>query len=280
MRFTKRVLEICAVLSVACVTLPAQAIIMRHDVEDARYRAFGERHREVLVQLGLRASDDGAPMLYNGMGTLVAPNWVVTAAHAAEVIKNNPPPNGASHFVFLKSRGYAVAEVILHPDYNPETAANDIALIRLARDVRDPHPACLYEGSDEVGRVLELAGSGIQGTGVTGPAENPDGALRGSTVRVSGEEGSAIIWRFNAPGDPGVTDLEGISGPGDSGGPALIETPAGFCIAGVSSSQRIQVQPDQPPENQASGEGRYGVVEVYARVSHFLPWIRATMARN
>ncbi|MGE0594808.1 MAG: trypsin-like serine protease [Hyphomonadaceae bacterium] len=259
---------------------PAQAIIMRHDVEEAQYRNLGERHRGVLVQLGLPARDDGGPMLYNGMGTLIAPDWVLTAAHAAEFLQQNPPPSGTHRYVFLKGRGYAIAEVILHPEYDSATAANDIALIRLARPVRDPAPACLYERSDEVGQIVEMAGSGLAGTGVTGPLETPDGALRGATVRVRGEEGSVIVWRFNAPGDPGVTPLEGISGPGDSGGPALIETAAGYCVAGVSSSQRIEVAVGAPGDgsDQPSGEGRYGVVEVYARVSHFLPWIRAVMA--
>jgi hypothetical protein len=259
---------------------PAQAIIMRHEVEDWRYIELGERHREALVHLGLPASDDGAPMLYSGMGTLIAEDWVVTAAHAAVYLEANPPPNGAPRYVYVKGRGYAVRSIAIHPDYNSETQANDIALIRLARPVRDAHPACLYDRGDETGQITTLVGSGYPGNGRDGPAEHPDGVLRGATVRIGTAEGSELTWRFHAPGENEATPLEGISGPGDSGGPALIETAAGFCIAGVSSAQRIQVELDaqgQPLPNQ-SGEGRYGVTEVYARVSHFSPWLRSVMA--
>lgn len=61
-------------VAVACAVAPpaAQAIIMRHDVDEARYRDLGETHRGVLVALALPAQD-GSPLLYNGMGTLIAP---------------------------------------------------------------------------------------------------------------------------------------------------------------------------------------------------------------
>lgn len=257
---------------------PAQAIVMRHDVEDAKYRGLGERHRDVLVQLGLRAQDDGAPMLYNGMGTLIAEDWVVTAAHAAAHIQAHPPAHGAPHFVFVRGRGYAVAEIVIHPGYDDQTQANDIALIRLARPVRDARPACLYEGDDEVGQIVHMAGAGYTGNGRTGAGDSADGALRGATIRVGGEEGNVLTWRFRAPGERGVTRLEGISGPGDSGGPALIETAQGFCLAGVSSAQRVAIEVDENGEEHG-GEGRYGVVEVYTRVSRFAGWMREVMAR-
>ena len=36
-------------------------------------------------------------------------------------------------------------------------------------------------------------------------------------------EGFQLRFTFDAPGDPNVTDLEGICGGGDSGGPAYIK---------------------------------------------------------
>jgi secreted trypsin-like serine protease len=258
---------------------PAVAIIMRHDVDDARYIALGNQHRGALVQLGLPSSEDHAPMLYSGMGTLIAPDWVVTAAHAAEYMQQNPPPEGVQRFVYYKGRGYAVDQIITHPQYDGDTYANDIALIHLGRAVRAPEPACLYEHQDEQGRVVTLVGTGFAGNGRDGPREDPDGMLRGATVRVDTAEATQLTWRFHAPSDRAATPLEGISGPGDSGGPAFITTSAGDCIAGVSSNQRIEVELDpngHPLPNQ--GEGRYGVIEVYTRVSQYLPWIRATMA--
>jgi secreted trypsin-like serine protease len=275
----KRAIGCLAALMALDPSAPANAVIMRHDVDNARYLALGEQHRDVLVELGLPAQSDGAPMLYSGMGTLIAPDWVVTAAHAAKYLLDNPPPNGAPRYVFIKGRGYAVERIVVHPQYNEEGYVNDIALIHLTHAITEAAPACLYEGSDEVGQVATLVGTGYQGNGRDGPVAHPDGALRGSTVRVGMANRTELTWKFHAPGERGVTPLEGISGPGDSGGPALLQTRAGFCIAGISSSQRVEVQLDargQPLANQ-TGEGHYGVTEVYTRVSRYVSWIRETM---
>jgi secreted trypsin-like serine protease len=255
----------------------ASAIITRHDVDDWRYVQYGDQHRGPLVQLGLPASDDHAPMLYSGMGTLIAPDWVVTAAHATEYLLANPPANGASRFIYYKGRGYAVDRIVQHPRYDNEHYANDIALIHLARPVRAPETACLYEASDEAGKIVTLLGSGMPGNGRDGPSADPDGRVRGATVRVGAAEETILTWLFHAPDQRDVTPLEGISAPGDSGGPALI----GACIAGVSSAQRVEVEvgaDGRPVADHPSGEGRYGVTEVYTRVSRFVRWIRETMA--
>lgn len=269
-------------LAAFVVAAPASAIIIRHDVDDWRYVQLGDRNRGSLVQLGLPAQDDHATMLYSGMGTLIAPDWVVTAAHAAEYMQQNPPANGAPQFVYYKGRGYAVASITLHPQYDNEHYANDIALIHLARAVRSPELACLYEQTDEAGKVVTLVGSGLPGNGRDGPAADPDGRVRGATVRVDTASNTELTWQFRAPGEHGVTPMEGISGPGDSGGPAFIPTRAGLCVAGVSSAQRINVETDanNQPIGHPPGEGHYGVTEVYTRVSQYLPWIRSTMAAS
>lgn len=204
---------------------------------------------------------------------------MVTAAHAVQPIidgKLIQAPGG--HTVFLKGRGYRVERVVVHPGYDADTNANDIALIKLAGAASNTQPACLYEGRDEAGQITELAGQGLVGTGLTGPGER-DGALRGSTVLIDTAEPTVITWLFRPPGDPKAPPLEGISGPGDSGGPAFLRTPAGMCIAGVSSVQRIDRTDAGPgaPDDR-TGEGRYGVTEVYTRVSAFAPWIRSTIA--
>ena len=268
-----------AVFALASAVAPAGAIIMRHDVNEARYFALGEAHRPLVVQLALHASADGAPLLYNGIGTLIAPDWVVTAAHAAEYLQQ--ALHGAplsDHFVYVAGRGYRVAQVVIHPGYaGPDGGAHDIALIRLAAPVQhEVTPACLYQGEDERDRIVTLAGTGYAGDGLHGPRAHADGGLRGATVRVDAAEGNLLTWHFRPPRDPRTTPLEGISGPGDSGGPAFIQVGARTCIAGVSSAQRREVTPGQPD----SGEGHYGVEEVYMRVSHFRSWIEATIRRS
>jgi secreted trypsin-like serine protease len=78
-----------------------------------------------------------------------------------------------------------------------------------------------------------------------------------------------LRFRFDAPQDPGVTQLEGISGVGDSGGPAYIERGGVVYVIGVSSAQ------DARPAGKK--EGHYGVLEYYPRVSFFAGWIQETI---
>lgn len=274
----RRTLAVCTFV-IAASAASANAIIMRDDVDKSRYRDLGEKYRQVLVQLGLPASTDGAPMLYSGMGTLIAPKWVLTAAHAVAYMKGAKPTAPAGRFyIFVKGRGYRVAKMIMHPHYRVDGYVNDVALIKLEQPVREPAPACLYEKSDERDQVVALVGTGIAGDGLKGPGE-PDGALLGATVRVDVAEQGELKWLFRKPGDPRTTPLEGISGPGDSGGPAFIMVSGRPCVVGISSSQRIETtRAATSNTDPRAGEGRYGVTEVYTRVSHYAPWIREILA--
>src|SRR5215217_2772662 len=168
-------------LFAAALDSAAQAIVMRHDTNRSGYVLLGDRHRETVAMLGLPAQSDGAPMLYSGMGTLIAPDWILTAAHATDYISEQSKGRPAGQLVFVKGRGYRIARIVTHPEWNAQTYANDIALIKLASPVREAKPACLYEGKDEAGKIATLAGSGYPGNGVDGPGV-PDGALLGATV--------------------------------------------------------------------------------------------------
>jgi secreted trypsin-like serine protease len=256
-------------LVIASVTIPTFAIIRRDDVDDARYLALGEKYRGVLVALAIPAQIDGAPMLYSGMGTLVGKDWVITAAHAASALLTPGTQEiiGGNHFVFLRGRGYRVAHIYLHPDWKAEESANDIALIHLEHEVNEAAPACVYTKADEEDKIVTVVGQGLPGTGASG-AGKADGALRAATVRVGTANATALTWIFHKPTDPSVTPMEGISGPGDSGGPALVEMNHQLCIVGVSSTQAFDAD---------VGQGHYGAKETYTRVSAFSSWIEKTM---
>lgn len=266
-------------LLAACVAAPAAAIIIRHDVPDEHYRDLGNQYRDTFVELAIPGRD-GIPVIGNGGGTLIGPDWVVTAAHAAEPIMVGHPRSRVerAHSVLVNGVPYQIERIVLHPDWSgpgadiAEAAATDIALIKLSTPVVGGRPACLYSRSDEAGKVVTLVGSGIFGDGTTGPvggAERDIGTLRGSTVTVDRTLSDArlIAWTFRGPDDPDATRLEGISGPGDSGGPALLMDGDRLCIAGVSSSQ----------DGNGHGEGRYGVREFYPRISHYRSWLLAVM---
>ncbi|MFT6992008.1 MAG: secreted trypsin-like serine protease [Paraglaciecola sp.] len=71
--------------------------------------------------------------------------------------------------------------------------------------------------------------------------------------------GPLLKYRFNS----GDLALEGVSGGGDSGGTAYMLSEKGYEILGINSRAEVT--------NPVIG--KYGVMEVYTRVSFFTDWI-------
>ena len=222
-------------------------IIIRHDVRDEAYLALGESVRG-LVHLNLP----------DGQGVLIAPGWVLTAAHVGVEVKRG------DSLTVVGSGQYAAAETLLHPEW--DDGPHDLALIRLAAPVTDAMPVPPYPHRDEVERVVVVAGAGDFGTGRSGPVGN-DGKTRAATNRVDSASDAWLRWRFDDPGEATsrATPMEGISGPGDSGGPAYCEVNGVTYVVGLSSGQSTRATEGR--------EGLYGVTEYYTRVSSYLDWI-------
>ena len=223
----------------------ASAIVRRHDVPDDQY-VVPATDFPAVVDLYINSPGDC-------LATLIAPRWLITAAHCVEELQ-------MSADIQVGSNVYQIAQIITHSGWNDDT--DDITLIELNQAVNDVAPIPWYTANDEVGKMVWFVGRGDTSTGDTGGGQ-PDGNTRAATNTVVGADAYWLRFVFNAPGDPEVTALEGISGDGDSGGPALIETPEGLKIAGLSSFQ----------EEGSQALGTYGVEEFYTRLSQYADWI-------
>ena len=245
MKAPSRIAFATALLVVLSV-LPVDAIVVRHDRDDQAYLDLGKRYPEAVS------------VLPDGSGVLIAPQWVLTAAHVARGVSNRNPR------VEISGREIDVSWVVLHPEWK-DMGPHDIALLKLEQPVTDVKPAQLYAGDDEVGKIVTFVGRGDFGTGLTGP-KTMDRKKRGATNRVDNADRDWLYFTFDE--GEAATELEGVSGPGDSGGPALLAIDDTTYTLGVSVFA----------DGKGKGPGRYGVLEGYTRVSTHRRWIEKALA--
>ncbi len=230
--------------------LPVQAIVIRHDVADKHYLASIADYPALATFYV-----DGAH------GSLIAPRWVLTAAHTTFCLQ-------PGSLIRLGSALYPVRRLYVHPEHQPGVS-HDIALVELTTEVPDITPVQLYAKTDEAGQDLWFIGAGGTGDGKRGlTIDNVAnrGQLRKAQNKVSKAAGPLLDFVFDQ--GEAALPLEGISGGGDSGGPAFLRHNQQFWLLGLSS-------------RGANDHGSfYGGREVYSRVSFFLPWIEQVMQQT
>jgi hypothetical protein len=221
------------------------AIVMRHDVDRDQYLLDPYNYQSAIHSKNCSA-------------TLITPRWALTAAHCVDISLGNSIVSFGK--LTILDEQITIKKIHSHPAYT--TAIHDIALVELHEPIYSIEPTPPYEGSDELGKTLKLAGYGMLGNPV-------DGLDNYTTLRVlygadnvtSSANDYHLGFRFENPAEGNSLSLEGVGGPGDSGGPVYIETSVGRFIAGVSSF----------------GDWNYNDSDYYTRVSQELDWIKEVM---
>lgn len=263
-------------LMLLAVTSSASAVVIRHDVDDAKYRVPASEFLALVDMPG------------EGHGVLIAPQWVVTAAHTI-------PPHQALQQVHINGTPREVDRVVVHPGYRTPphelihqamatgeavlilvllATSDDIALIRLSNAVTDVVPVDIYTAHDEANQVITILGKGATGMGDTG--HDPHGPNRTGLRRAFNTITSAherwFCYVFDAP--PAALPLEGVTGNGDSGGPALIEVGGRLQLAGLASWKLFE------GDVRTARPGRYGQTACNVRLSHYVDWIEGVIGRH
>jgi hypothetical protein len=252
----------------------ASAVVIRDDVGDSEYLIEASTFPALVDMPG------------EGHGVLIAPQWVVTAAHAItwqpeiRQVLINGIPRDVDHVVIhpgyrsppqeLINQALATGEAILV--LVVLATSDDIALVKLAEPVTDVAPAAIYGRNDEAGQTVKIVGKGATGTGAVG--HDPKGPNRTELRRAYNTITSAhdrwLCYVFDPPSS--ALPLEGLSGNGDSGGPVLIQVDEQWLLAGLASWKVVQgdVRTVRP--------GLYGQTACNVRLSHYADWIESEIS--
>lgn len=198
-------------------------------------------------------------------GSVIDDQWVLTAAHCV-VGESASRLRVETGILNLSENGDVdtVAQIIVHPNYNSRTNANDVALLRLNGTTSAP-PVALVDAVSEAavssaGTMAAVSGWGTLSSGGSSPdrlqyVEVPivtnaecQAAYRGESI----DDGMLCAGYI---GQGGADSCQG-----DSGGPLVVSDGGELVQTGVVSWGYSCASPDYPG--------------VYARVSEFVPWIQ------
>lgn len=265
---------VLTLLTVSATPVPPTPGGWRHD-----------RPREAFAEVGLRPEFASVARLVRdgstrrgGSGVLVAPSWVLTAAHVVDTWRP-----GDDYVWEWQGASAPVADVVIHPAYPAATLDErvDLALVRLEHPVSSPAPAALHVEGTEQGRRMVLIGFGT-----TQPANSlggngdqmPPGEKYGG-FNVADSVGALHLFfdmdaptmpELNALGAAEPDSLEYIPLGGDSGGGVFSRVDGTWELVAINGTVTFDL-------SHVDRYGWYGVVGRLNRVAPQVAWIRSVL---
>jgi len=282
--FLRRFLALALVSATAAAC--ALAVVRRDDTPDSLYKKLGKR--AAFSPVGRVEFDYGWGYEAIATATLYGTDRVVSAGHVfasrsldgAIGVRIN---FGRGRIAYIDFTAPGVVNV--HPTFDPDTLRDDVSVVFLPTSFH-VNPARLYQGR-KVRRetTVTFVGYGDTGTGRTG-SKTYSIAKRGGRNALGSYYmgGRDFEVDFDRPGHPSYSSLggkfpvrlEGLIGPGDSGGSVWIRNRGKWKLIGINSYGL-----DWYPKGRGNGvRDDYGDHSGFVYLPRYYRWMNSLVNPN